>query len=992
MFRPKPFFLIGAIIVLTGCGGSSPEEEAAKAIGKGDSFFKSGFYKEALTQYQQALDSRPNDAELHLAIAKCQENLGLVKESLASYDAAIRHDPELTEAYRGKAFLLLKRGRIQDTKDFVKQLESNPELEPLVFYLQGEIASANGDWKKAADSFQAALERDREFQPAAEGLAQVYLNTGKDEKAVEIYAEQLEREPDDLRLSFELAEIHRLKGRPLKAVEVLSNLLEKHAQNAAVHGRLARAYLTLEKYDDADREGKDALGLDPNEPVALYVSGRLALRRGDSEHALKDLENALRSLPDDDEVKQAYREAQVAGGLIVDKVRVAKEKIRSQGETPEALVRLAEAYIEQGEPELALPEAEKALAGSADNLEAQIVEAEALFLSNHLADASRALERLGSSQDGRILAMRGLVARDTSLLQKGVERLKSSSETAMWGDYYEAMGHSLNRSYAQAVKILDGLMEKHSDFGLPVYDLARFYSRIYEPVLAEVLYRRLMEKFPDSSKPALLLANLLSGTGKTDRAELLANDLLAKNPSSKEALFLSGRIRLQTHQFAQAAETFSRLVATATEDPGEEVFFRSFLAKTFVFDRQYDRAATQYDLILKKQPTNSGAFIEKALAEMAGGRNEDALQTCETGIGAATEAHVLKAVKAVVLQQLGQPVEGLQVFESASAQLVPGTKGSRIIDCLHAGLLLSASEFLQAKQVIGDSGNDPLLVKFYETTIDRCMAEGCDLKRLNVGLLFTLYKWPDAALAVYQGLSGQNPRDPTLLAYLGEAQKEAGLNEEAYETFSKGVAAEPGSIYFLRARATLAATLRRYEEANRDYLSCLAKDPKNPDPALQFDLARVYESQGLIEDAIATYRAVLQLNPPPGLMMAVSNNLAWQLSKDPETLDEALQNALKALEIQSDGGKPDGNVLDTVGWIYFLKGNLEEAQKYVGQALERLPTQPTISYHMGRIFEAMDQPKAAFHNYVKALNTNPNFPEADDARPRIPILKEQIGG
>ncbi len=84
-------------------------------------------------------------------------------------------------------------------------------------------------------------------------------------------------------------------------------------------------------------------------------------------------------------------------------------------------------------------------------------------------------------------------------------------------------------------------------------------------------------------------------------------------------------------------------------------------------------------------------------------------------------------------------------------------------------------------------------------------------------------------------------------------------------------------------------------------------------------------------------------------------------------------------------------MLDTVGWVYFLSGQADEGRKLIEQALSILPNQPTINYHLGRIFEGTGQPKIAVVQYSKALDFDPEFPEADDARLRATRLATELG-
>ena len=531
---PQTLFLTLAL-VLIGCGGSSPKEDAAKEVGKGDSFFNSGFYREALTHYQKSLDYDFDNARTHLAIGKCQERLGLVTQALESYDKAIRNDPNLAEAYRGKAFIYLRERQISKAEELAEEIRTRAGLEGLAHYLDGEIAVAGNDKQKAIASFREALSREPSLKEAAQSLARLLQETGEPQDAIEVLSQFVERDSSDITVIGQLAELYEQQGESTKAIEILSKFAKQQPQNARVRARLAQSYLKEEMYDDAERELKEAIALDPNDPMGLFVSGKLALRRGDLERALTDLESASNRFPEEQTFRQAFRQAQVAAGKIRDRVKIALERIRTEGESQQTLLALADAYLCQGEPDRALLEIRKIFSLDPENMEARILEILSQFFLGDRVSATRGIDALGTSEDGRLLATKGLIANDRDLLAKGVTQLKSASSTEIWGDFYEALGYMANRKFEPGLKRLHALIEESGDFLLPRYELAQFYIGINEPILATVIYQRMTEEFPDSRRPQLLLARVLSETGKLDRAEVVVRGLLEKEPSFGQA-------------------------------------------------------------------------------------------------------------------------------------------------------------------------------------------------------------------------------------------------------------------------------------------------------------------------------------------------------------------------------------------------------------------------------------------------------------------------
>ena len=98
-------------------------------------------------------------------------------------------------------------------------------------------------------------------------------------------------------------------------------------------------------------------------------------------------------------------------------------------------------------------------------------------------------------------------------------------------------------------------------------------------------------------------------------------------------------------------------------------------------------------------------------------------------------------------------------------------------------------------------------------------------------------------------------------------------------------------------------------------------------------------------------------------------------------LDEALGFAQVAKEKMPDNAA----VVDTLGWLYYLKGRYLSAISELLDSLKLDPLNPIIHYHLGLAYFKNDQPGEAKEFFEKALKINPNFNGAEEARD---ILKE----
>jgi tetratricopeptide (TPR) repeat protein len=66
---------------------------AAQSVEVGDYYFSQRNYHAALSRYQEALESKPDDAAIYLRLGRAFENLSEATRAFESYDASLAADP-----------------------------------------------------------------------------------------------------------------------------------------------------------------------------------------------------------------------------------------------------------------------------------------------------------------------------------------------------------------------------------------------------------------------------------------------------------------------------------------------------------------------------------------------------------------------------------------------------------------------------------------------------------------------------------------------------------------------------------------------------------------------------------------------------------------------------------------------------------------------------------------------------------------------------------
>lgn len=254
---------------------------------------------------------------------------------------------------------------------------------------------------------------------------------------------------------------------------------------------------------------------------------------------------------------------------------------------------------------------------------------------------------------------------------------------------------------------------------------------------------------------------------------------------------------------------------------------------------------------------------------------------------------------------------------------------------------------------------------------------------------------PDDAVAAFRKELEVNPLDEHANDYLGLALQEQGRNDEAADAFRKQIERNP-------LDTVAHSALGRILLAQRDYIGAVPELEKaailTPDNAiLEVSLGRAYLNAGDKAKALASFQKAVALSPTP----PVWNDVAFSLAEQGAELDKAEQYAESAiaattanlqkvtaghLTAQSFARVEDlGDYWDTLGWVYFRKGDLNKARLYVNAAW-LLNQRGEVGDHLAQICDKSGDKECAIHTYALALAAQQPSPET---RARLTLL---LGG
>ena len=158
-------------------------------------------------------------------------------------------------------------------------------------------------------------------------------------------------------------------------------------------------------------------------------------------------------------------------------------------------------------------------------------------------------------------------------------------------------------------------------------------------------------------------------------------------------------------------------------------------------------------------------------------------------------------------------------------------------------------------------------------------------------------------------------------------------------------------------------------------------DPKSDEA--HFQLGALYDENKNKEKSIASMKKAIELNPKNA---AALNYLGYTWAEMGVQLDEAEDLIQRALKIQPN----DGFYIDSLGWVYYQKGDYPRAVEQLERAVEITVDDPTIIEHLADAYEKAGRPIAPLARYREALKHSKENDQIKRIREKIQRLEKKI--
>lgn len=265
----------------------------------------------------------------------------------------------------------------------------------------------------------------------------------------------------------------------------------------------------------------------------------------------------------------------------------------------------------------------------------------------------------------------------------------------------------------------------------------------------------------------------------------------------------------------------------------------------------------------------------------------------------------------------------------------------------------------------------------------------------DLGLAYLRVGKNDEAASAFQKQLEINPADAHANDYLGLALERQQKYAEAAAAFRKQTELDPLDPAAHAALGEIFLEQHDYVQAAPELDKATILSPENAE--LRVSLGRAYLNTNQKEKALAVFEKAVALSPTP----PVWNDIAFNLADSKTELDLAQHYAqsaissiaadLRRLDLAHVTGTQLNEVVsivgcwDTLGWVYFQKGDLPTAQRYINPAW-LLDQNGEIGDHLAQVYEKLGEKDRAIHFFALALAAPDSAP---DTRARLTLL---LGG
>ncbi|WP_290577301.1 tetratricopeptide repeat protein [Ketobacter sp.] len=709
-------------------------------------------------------------------------------------------------------------------------------------------------------------------------------------------------------------------------------VIEIEPDNAKAKVKLGQLYLLANEAQMALDLADEVLLLDPKHSGGLTLKAGAVAKSGQPAEALLIVEQAYKLNPKELDTLVLYSTMLVANGREQQGLDLLESALKEWPDSVTLHSMLANYYLSRNQLLLAEEELKALITIEPQNVGFKHRLVEFYEKTGRTQEAEDVYQQIISSEEDKtdaIIALHNL--------------------------------HASRGDLEQAEAVLTRYIEQDpDDFDLK-FQLAGFYVRTERETQAEEMYRDyLNENDAVSVKAQTRLAYLLEKQGKLNEAEELLAAVLKDHPGNIDALSLRGKMHLEQED---ALNAIPDLRAVVNANP-ENIQALKWLGLAYIMNGDAELAIQMLKAVVNLQPRDLPARMQLASLYHDNEQTAKAIEQYQLCEKIAPDDQVVKQ-KLVSVYLAADNSHNARAYSEKLVAMDPNNP----LYPLYLGL---ASQLDADHQMAITYFDQSLQLK--PGALEPMSAKVRSLIALNQ--LDEASRWLDS---VVNSVENNSPA----YNFKGEIHLAKKEYQSANQAFAKALDIYPG--WWLPYRNLMLSALAQGDKTKAIQVLEQGVEASKGSARLRLELARLYESESRVDDAIEQYEKVMR--DDSGNALAI-NNLVMLLvnnrSDDQAQLERADRLSKPLLE------KDNPLYQDTVGWLYYTKGEYDKALALIKRAQVAYPANPEINYHLGMTYYRISEFEKARQYLTASVQGTTPFRGRESAEDTLLKLEDKL--
>lgn len=472
------------------------------------------------------------------------------------------------------------------------------------------------------------------------------------------------------------------------------------------------------------------------------------------------------------------------------------------------------------------------------------------------------------------------------------------------------------------------------------------------------ILEQIVSSYPKDTENRVLLAKVYSSLGRNNDAVVIYQELL-EIKEDHDTLLMLGTLYAQNGEYDKAQEILNRLIRLE----GDSYLAHYYLARLYRELQYYDKAAASYE---KALALNWFERLAYEVAEFYEDQKEydKAIVVYRRIIEEGDTGDMAKTRLVNLYLTLEENDKALELLRDLRT-IVPEAHN---IDITISRILLSQEKYEEAIMILEDvlQTNPELTVVRYLLGLAYYRNEQNTKAENALKLIPTESSLYEDSIFLRVKILSEKDDHPGAMELLQVQVADSGTRKPSYYVLL-------ASLYRENDQAELGR--ETYEQALKLY-------PDDVD--LLYNYGIFLERTGEQDKAMARMQAVLALDPDNGPAL---NFVGYTWADNNINLAEALEYIKRAVELMPD----DGYVRDSLGWVYFRIGNVDQAIIELEKASEMVGTDPVIMEHLGDVYMHMEQFEKALAAYEESLDLYKEEEKKEKVRAKLDAVRSRLG-